>query len=165
MENRWTSTTCWTSRFKSPMRWQRPTPRGLCIATSSRQISFSLPNGQVKILDFGLAKLAKDQSVGTTTDSSLEESLTQVGVIPGTAVYMSPEQARSEDLGRAQRHIFLRRSAVRDGHGQEALYWNQRRNDASCGHQFQAGIAAVNQSRSPSGAGRHHRQSDGEGSR
>src|SRR5271156_5938363 len=59
---------------------------------------FLTPDGQVKILDFGLAKLAKDQSVGTTTDSSLEESLTQVGVIPGTAVYMSPEQARSEDL-------------------------------------------------------------------
>ncbi len=59
---------------------------------------FLTPNGQVKVLDFGLAKLAKDQSVGTTTDSSLEESLTQVGVIPGTAVYMSPEQARSEDL-------------------------------------------------------------------
>jgi eukaryotic-like serine/threonine-protein kinase len=59
---------------------------------------FLTPDGKVKILDFGLAKLAKDQSVGTTTDSSLEESLTQVGVIPGTAVYMSPEQARSEDL-------------------------------------------------------------------
>ena len=59
---------------------------------------FLTPTGQVKILDFGLAKLAKDQSVGTTTDSSVEESLTQVGVIPGTAVYMSPEQARSEDL-------------------------------------------------------------------
>jgi serine/threonine protein kinase len=58
---------------------------------------FLTPNGQVKILDFGLAKLAKS-GVGTTTDTSLEESLTQVGVIPGTAVYMSPEQARSEDL-------------------------------------------------------------------
>jgi TolB-like protein/lipoprotein NlpI len=59
---------------------------------------FLTPNGQVKILDFGLAKLAKDGTLGTTTDSSLEESLTMVGVIPGTAVYMSPEQARSEDL-------------------------------------------------------------------
>jgi eukaryotic-like serine/threonine-protein kinase len=59
---------------------------------------FITPNGQVKILDFGLAKLSKDGSLGTASDSSLEESLTQVGVIPGTAVYMSPEQARSEDL-------------------------------------------------------------------
>jgi eukaryotic-like serine/threonine-protein kinase len=59
---------------------------------------FLTRNGQVKILDFGLAKLAKDGSVGTTTDSSLEESLTQVGVIAGTAVYMSPEQAQSADL-------------------------------------------------------------------
>ena len=59
---------------------------------------FLTPSGQVKVLDFGLAKLAKGSGVGTTTDSSLEESLTQVGVIPGTAVYMSPEQARSEDL-------------------------------------------------------------------
>jgi eukaryotic-like serine/threonine-protein kinase len=59
---------------------------------------FLTPGGQVKILDFGLAKLAKDGTLGTTTDTSLEESLTQVGVIPGTAVYMSPEQARSDDL-------------------------------------------------------------------
>jgi len=59
---------------------------------------FITPAGQVKILDFGLAKLTKNGSVGTASDSSLEESLTQVGVIPGTAVYMSPEQARSEDL-------------------------------------------------------------------
>src|SRR5258705_985373 len=59
---------------------------------------FLTPSGQVKVLDFGLAKLAKGGELGTSSDSSLEESLTQLGVIAGTAVYMSPEQARSEDL-------------------------------------------------------------------
>src|SRR5258705_13661145 len=59
---------------------------------------FLTPTGQVKILDFGLAKLAKGGEVGTTTDSTFEEGLTQIGVIPGTAVYMSPEQALSEPL-------------------------------------------------------------------
>src|SRR5260221_511685 len=50
------------------------------------------PTGQAKILDFGLAKLASG-------DGALnEDSLTAVGVIPGTAVYMSPEQARGEEI-------------------------------------------------------------------
>ena len=55
--------------------------------------------GQAKILDFGLAKLSREPNI--TTDSNIpiiEESLTAVGVLPGTAVYMSPEQARGEDL-------------------------------------------------------------------
>ena len=59
---------------------------------------FITPGGQVKILDFGLAKLAKPQQLGTTEDTPIEDSLTAVGVIPGTAVYMSPEQARGEDI-------------------------------------------------------------------
>jgi eukaryotic-like serine/threonine-protein kinase len=53
------------------------------------------PTGQVKVLDFGLAKLL--HNVATDGEPS-EDSLTAVGVIPGTAVYMSPEQARSEDI-------------------------------------------------------------------
>lgn len=53
---------------------------------------FLTPTGQVKVLDFGLAKLM--HHVGTEDDLSL----TAVGVIPGTAVYMSPEQARSETV-------------------------------------------------------------------
>jgi TolB-like protein len=61
---------------------------------------FLTPTGQVKVLDFGLAKLL--HNVGTDSDGAAEAaadlSLTAVGVIPGTAVYMSPEQARSEEI-------------------------------------------------------------------
>ena len=58
---------------------------------------FLTPSGQVKVLDFGLAKLL--HNVGTDSDGAgLDQSLTAVGVIPGTAVYMSPEQARSEEI-------------------------------------------------------------------
>jgi eukaryotic-like serine/threonine-protein kinase len=58
---------------------------------------FLTPTGQVKVLDFGLAKLV--HNVGTDCDGvAADDSLTAVGVIPGTAVYMSPEQARSEEI-------------------------------------------------------------------
>ena len=58
---------------------------------------FLTPGGQVKVLDFGLAKLL--HNVGTDSDGIIaDNSLTAVGVIPGTAVYMSPEQARSEEI-------------------------------------------------------------------
>jgi len=54
---------------------------------------FLTPSGQVKVLDFGLAKLVHSED-----DGGADLSLTAVGVIPGTAVYMSPEQARSETI-------------------------------------------------------------------
>src|SRR5579864_6957840 len=57
---------------------------------------FLTAGGQVKVLDFGLAKLV--HNVGTDDDAGADNSLTAVGVIPGTAVYMSPEQARSEPI-------------------------------------------------------------------
>jgi eukaryotic-like serine/threonine-protein kinase len=53
------------------------------------------PNGQTKILDFGLAKSAHEAGPG---EAALEDSMAAAGVIPGTAVYMSPEQARGEEL-------------------------------------------------------------------
>ncbi|MFY9905013.1 MAG: serine/threonine-protein kinase, partial [Terriglobales bacterium] len=56
---------------------------------------FVAQNGQTKILDFGLAKSARDPG---SSEAALEDSLTAMGVIPGTAVYMSPEQARGEEL-------------------------------------------------------------------
>src|SRR6202167_2307611 len=56
---------------------------------------FLTPSGQVKVLDFGLAKLVHNPG---EDDAGADNSLTAVGVIPGTAVYMSPEQARSETI-------------------------------------------------------------------
>ncbi|MGA3195910.1 MAG: protein kinase [Terriglobales bacterium] len=56
---------------------------------------FVSQNGQTKILDFGLAKIVHDPN---SSEAALEDSLTAMGVIPGTAVYMSPEQARGEVL-------------------------------------------------------------------
>jgi eukaryotic-like serine/threonine-protein kinase len=56
---------------------------------------FVAQSGQAKILDFGLAKSAREPG---SSDAALEDSLTAMGVIPGTAVYMSPEQARGEEL-------------------------------------------------------------------
>ena len=56
---------------------------------------FVAQNGQTKILDFGLAKMVHDPN---SSEAAMEDSLTAMGVIPGTAVYMSPEQARGEEL-------------------------------------------------------------------
>jgi serine/threonine protein kinase len=56
---------------------------------------FLTNTGQVKILDFGVAKLAPGIRAG---DADLEDPLTMAGDIFGTAVYMSPEQARGEEL-------------------------------------------------------------------
>ena len=59
---------------------------------------FLTKSGQTKVLDFGLAKLLREQQQATSEETPYEDSLTAVGVIPGTAVYMSPEQARGEEL-------------------------------------------------------------------
>jgi eukaryotic-like serine/threonine-protein kinase len=56
---------------------------------------FVAQSGQTKILDFGLAKSMPEPG---SSEAALEDSLTAVGVIPGTAVYMSPEQARGQEL-------------------------------------------------------------------
>jgi len=71
---------------------------------------FLCKSGTVKILDFGLAKLAGSDVVldsaeavraterATPSTESLTKALTRTGTTAGTAQYMSPEQVRHEEL-------------------------------------------------------------------
>ena len=55
------------------------------------------PDGYVKVLDFGLAKLVEaKKSILNLEDPTVRQNLTAKGVILGTVNYMSPEQAKGE---------------------------------------------------------------------
>ncbi len=60
------------------------------------------PQGQVKVLDFGLAKaMAPDEASGNISNSpTLSLAMTEAGLLLGTAVYMSPEQAKAKPADR-----------------------------------------------------------------
>ncbi len=54
--------------------------------------------GQVKVLDFGLAKLAADWLPAPAGGGQSDGNLTSPGIAIGTAAYMSPEQVRGEEV-------------------------------------------------------------------
>jgi eukaryotic-like serine/threonine-protein kinase len=56
------------------------------------------PDGTVKVLDFGLAKVAPASAGDAENSPTLSMAATQAGMILGTAGYMSPEQARGRPV-------------------------------------------------------------------
>ena len=59
------------------------------------------PDGEVKLLDFGLAKVLVDSARDSAEDDETllaESELTAAGTMLGTTAYMSPEQIRGEEV-------------------------------------------------------------------
>jgi serine/threonine protein kinase len=58
------------------------------------------PEGNVKILDFGLAKALREQATqgGQSRSPTITDQMTVPGLVLGTAAYMSPEQAEGKKV-------------------------------------------------------------------
>jgi serine/threonine-protein kinase len=95
---------------RSPLSWRKTIELGVALAEGlaaahgkeiiHRDIKpaniFLTADGQVKILDFGLARWRETRSAEDETVTLAE---TKVGAVMGTVGYMSPEQVRGEKAG------------------------------------------------------------------
>jgi serine/threonine protein kinase/tetratricopeptide (TPR) repeat protein len=96
---------------RGPLPWRKTVELGVALAEGlaaahGREIVhrdikpgniFLTSSGQIKILDFGLARVEQEAS----PEEALTRAETQAGMVMGTSGYMSPEQVRGEKAGAA----------------------------------------------------------------
>jgi len=104
-------------------------------------------DGTVKVLDFGLAKAFAADSASATAVTLLNSPaftspvMTEMGVILGTAAYMSPEQARGRAVDKRADIWAYGCRALRDGDGPAPLRWGGGDRDHRGDHERRARLA------------------------
>ena len=103
---------------RGPLPWRKTIELGVALAEGlaaahgkdiiHRDIKpgniFLTTGGQIKILDFGLARWEPEASPNSPEDD-VTRAETRAGVVMGSTGYMSPEQVRGEKAGAAERHF------------------------------------------------------------
>ena len=86
------------------------------------------PDGFIKVLDFGLAKLvaSSPSDVAAATRTMVH---TDAGTVLGTVAYMSPEQVRGQRGGPTDRHLVAGGDALRDGRRARCPFAGESRSD------------------------------------
>jgi tRNA A-37 threonylcarbamoyl transferase component Bud32 len=64
------------------------------------------PSGDVRVLDFGLARLREDADVKTAGPAAVNPALTAAGSVMGTPDYMAPEQGHDSSLADGRSDIY-----------------------------------------------------------
>ena len=112
------------------------------------------PEGDVKVLDFGLAKAMGPDEASTDVSNSptLSLAMTQAGFILGTAAYMAPEQAKQKQVDRRADIWAFGVRALRDADGQDGIPWRIDFGHAGGDHQRRAGLERTSRGNATVGA-------------